>query len=195
MKHVKHKKTDRRRAGFSLSETLLAVLLLAIIFLAATVGIRALYNAYQKITVQAEAQVLLSTAVSEITNDIHGVTQVKKVPVDPDDPSAGSNYQYFTTSRNTFISYGNGGEGKGITVISGATSKTVALLPDAANTQKLYTHIEPYYDEEAGKYVYFDEASGVFSCTVKIYREGETKLYESTDLFVRPYSRNLIVSY
>ncbi len=187
MKHVKHKNTDRRRAGFSLSETLLAVLLLAIIFLAATVGIRALYNAYQKITVQAEAQVLLSTAVSEITNDIHGVTQVKKIPPAADDPTGATTYQYFTTSRNTFISYGNGGPGKGITVISGgATTKTVALLPDAANTQKLYTEIED---------ATFDETNGVFSCTVKIYREGETKVYESTDLFIRPYSRNLIVSY
>lgn len=188
MKHEKFKKIIRRRAGFSLSETLLAVLLLAIIFLAATVGVRALYNAYQKITVQAEAQVLLSTAVSEITNDIHGVTQVKKTPVSPTDPTAGWNYQYYTTSRNTFISYGNAAADssiKGITVTSGISGKTVGLLPDAANTQKLYTQIEN---------ATFDESKNVFSCTVNILREGESKVYESTQLYIHPYSRNLIVS-
>ena len=129
MKLKKHDKKARRRAGFSLSETLLAVLLLAIIFLAATVGVRALYNAYQKITVQAEAQVLLSTAVSEITNDIHGVTQVK---------NTGSGYQYYTTARNTFIYYDNATADeafKGITVISGVSGNKAALLPDAAFTK------------------------------------------------------------
>ena len=188
MKHIKHKKSIRR-AGFSLSETLLAVLLLSIIFLAATVGVRALYNAYQKITVQAEAQVLLSTAVSEITNDIHGVTQVKRTAADPDNPAAGYSYQYYTTARNTFIYYENAASGdtnKGIKVVSGVSGNKVGLLPDAANTQKLYTQITG---------ATFDETKGVFSCTVNIYREGESKLYESTQLFIRPYCRTVIISH
>ena len=187
MKCNKQKKNICRRAGFSLSETLLAVLLLSIIFLAATVGVRALYNAYQKITVQAEAQVLLSTAVSEITNDIHGVTQVKKASINPADPSEGSTYQFFTTSRNTFISYGNPDPTQtdeagivGIMVVSGGGQK-IALLPDAANTQNLYTKIEN---------VSFDD--GIFYCKVSVIRDG--KVYDYTELYIRPYSRNLIVT-
>ena len=70
------KRWIKRDDGFTLAETLLAVLLMSIIFTAVGGGVVVMKNNYEKVTQRAQAQVLLATTVSAINADLESVTIV-----------------------------------------------------------------------------------------------------------------------
>ena len=60
----------KKNTGFSLSETLLATLILLMVSSVVAAGIPAARNAYEKVTIAANAQVLLSTAASTLRDEL-----------------------------------------------------------------------------------------------------------------------------
>lgn len=58
------------RKGFTLAETMLAVLILLLVALIMTTGIPAARNAYEKVVMGANAQVLLSTTVNSLRSEL-----------------------------------------------------------------------------------------------------------------------------
>ena len=70
------KRWIKRDDGFTLAETLLAVLIMSIIFTAVGGGVVVMKNNYEKVTQRAQAQVLLATTVSAINADLESVTIV-----------------------------------------------------------------------------------------------------------------------
>ncbi len=60
----------RNRAGFTLAETLLTVLILLLVSILLMTGVPTAINAYNRVVLTANAQVLLSTAVDELRDEI-----------------------------------------------------------------------------------------------------------------------------
>ena len=58
-----------RADGFSLSEMLMAVLVLSLLMMVIGGGVSVVRNAYQKIPLKADAQVVLSTAISCVSDE------------------------------------------------------------------------------------------------------------------------------
>ena len=68
MRKLINKRNNRK--GFSLTELLVAVLILSMVSAVVAGGIPVAKNAYEKITVTANAQVMLSTAISALRNEL-----------------------------------------------------------------------------------------------------------------------------
>lgn len=82
--------------GFTLSETLMTVVLIGLITMAMAGGIVAAKNVYQRISLRADAQTLLATTVSAVTEDLSSVSSCDALQ------SSGSSQQAVT-----LIQYGN----------------------------------------------------------------------------------------
>ena len=69
----------KNRSGFTLAETLLAVLIMLLVTVIMTNGIPAARTAYEKVVLGANAQAMLSTAVTALRDELTTAWQVKKV--------------------------------------------------------------------------------------------------------------------
>ena len=75
------KKKLGNKKGFTLAETLLALLILLLVSIIVATGIPAARNAYEKVVMGSNAQVLLSTAVNELRGELGTATDVEIVEV------------------------------------------------------------------------------------------------------------------
>lgn len=64
------KERIRNQAGFSLAETLMAVLILLLVSYIVATGIPAARNAYERVVIASNADVMLSTAVSTLRDEL-----------------------------------------------------------------------------------------------------------------------------
>lgn len=109
--------------GFTLSETLMTVVLIGLITMAMAGGIVAAKNVYQRISLRADAQTLLATTVSAVTEDLSSVSSCDALQ------SSGSSQQevtliqsgspvestvfFYAESRGYRMQYRNGSYGNG----------------------------------------------------------------------------------
>ena len=77
---TRHKLRDIR--GFTLAETLMAVLILLLVSVIVATGMPAATNAYNKVILGANAKVMLSTAITALHDEIGTAWSVEKVPGD-----------------------------------------------------------------------------------------------------------------
>ncbi len=75
----KRKKSNRARSGFSLVELLAATLILLMVSSVVVGGIPVAKDAYEKVTITANAQVLLSTALTALRNQLGTASNVELV--------------------------------------------------------------------------------------------------------------------
>lgn len=76
MKRIKQIIQDS--TGFTLAETLLAILILLMVSTIVATGIPAAKNAYEKVVLASNAEVLLSTTMSELRNELGTARDVKQ---------------------------------------------------------------------------------------------------------------------
>ena len=69
----------RGRGGFTLAETLLAVLILLLVSLVVATGMPAVTNAYNKVILGANAKVMLSTAITALHDEVGTAWDVKEI--------------------------------------------------------------------------------------------------------------------
>lgn len=109
--------------GFTLSETLMTVVLIGLITMAMAGGIVAAKNVYQRISLRADAQTLLATTVSAVTEDLSSVSscdalqssgssQTEAALIQEGTP-VGSNAFFYAESRGYRMQYRNGSYGNG----------------------------------------------------------------------------------
>lgn len=75
------KKKIKSKHGFTLAETLIAVLILLMVSAIVVAGIPAAKNAYEKVVMASNAEVLLSTTISTLRNEL-GTAQDVEAPDD-----------------------------------------------------------------------------------------------------------------
>lgn len=158
--------------GFTLSETLMTVVLIGLITMAMAGGIVAAKNVYQRISLRADAQTLLATTVSAVTEDLSSVSSCDALQssgssqqtvtlIQDDGNPVESNAFFYAESRGYRMqyrnrTYGNGTSGtgasggntgteaqKGIQVVpKDNEGGSIPLLPDKVQTRGLYAYIE-----------------------------------------------------
>lgn len=109
--------------GFTLSETLMTVVLIGLITMAMAGGIVAAKNVYQRISLRADAQTLLATTVSAVTEDLSSVSSCdalqssgssqQAVTLILDGNLAESTAFFYAESRGYRMQYRNGSYGTG----------------------------------------------------------------------------------
>lgn len=157
--------------GFTLSETLMTVVLIGLITMAMAGGIVAAKNVYQRISLRADAQTLLATTVSAVTEDLSSVSscdalqssgssQTEGALIENGTP-VGSNAFFYAESRGYRMQYRNGAYGNGASGNGASDGNTgteaqkgiqivpkdneggsIPLLPDKVQTRGLYAYIE-----------------------------------------------------
>lgn len=110
--------------GFTLSETLMTVVLIGLITMAMAGGIVAAKNVYQRISLRADAQTLLATTVSAVTEDLSSVSSCDALQssgssqqtvtlIQDDGNPVESNAFFYAESRGYRMQYRNGIYGNG----------------------------------------------------------------------------------
>ena len=110
--------------GFTLSETLMTVVLIGLITMAMAGGIVAAKNVYQRISLRADAQTLLATTVSAVTEDLSSVSSCDALQssgssqqtvtlIQDDGNPVESNAFFYAESRGYQMQYQNGSYGNG----------------------------------------------------------------------------------
>lgn len=110
--------------GFTLSETLMTVVLIGLITMAMAGGIVAAKNVYQRISLRADAQTLLATTVSAVTEDLSSVSSCDALQssgssqqavtlIRDDGNPVESNAFFYAESRGYRMQYRNGSYGTG----------------------------------------------------------------------------------
>lgn len=109
--------------GFTLSETLMTVVLIGLITMAMAGGIVAAKNVYQRISLRADAQTLLATTVSAVTEDLSSVSSCDalqssgssqtEAALIQNGTSVGPNAFFYAESRGYRMQYRNGSYGNG----------------------------------------------------------------------------------
>ncbi len=104
----KRRKNNRKRSGFTLAETLITVLILLMVSTVVAAGIPAASNAYVKVVDASNEEVLLSTTMSALRNELSMATDVVVV-VSSDGKS--KSVTYYNSSRGSYsvISFTNEG--------------------------------------------------------------------------------------
>lgn len=145
----------------------MTVVLIGLITMAMAGGIVAAKNVYQRISLRADAQTLLATTVSAVTEDLSSVSscdalqssgssQQTVILIQDDGNPVESNAFFYAESRGYRMqyrngSYGNGASGgntgteaqKGIQVVpKDNEGGSIPLLPDKVQTRGLYAYIE-----------------------------------------------------
>lgn len=109
--------------GFTLSETLMTVVLIGLITMAMAGGIVAAKNVYQRISLRADAQTLLATTVSAVTEDLSSVrscdalqssgsSQTEAALIEKGNPVEPAAF-FYAESRGYRMQYRNGIYGNG----------------------------------------------------------------------------------
>ena len=110
--------------GFTLSETLMTVVLIGLVTMAMAGGIVAARNVYQRISLRADAQTLLATTVSAVTEDLSSVSSCDALQssgssqqtvtlIQDDGNPVESNAFFYAESRGYRMQYRNGTYGNG----------------------------------------------------------------------------------
>lgn len=152
--------------GVSLSEMLLAMLILSLTISFISGGVMVIKHAYDTITLRAEARTLLSTTILSVTSELQQGANVAEETVDG-------------TRRLSFYSYKHGcrvfleNKESNIYMITVAGQQELPLLTNKTITKGFVPMVEDItYDNQ------------VFSYTLAIYYRGE--VYETQQIYVRP---------
>ncbi len=157
MKLRKQKKLHNKR-GFTLAETLLAVLILLLVATVVATGIPVAKNAYEKVILASNAEVLLSTTMSTLRNELDTASDITI----PDGSrvgniTTGNTIRYFNSSRGTYSEiYVNDESSIKIKRVSAGSSPD-PLVSSKTATQGLYVSSSTVkYDESKGIVVFGD---------------------------------------
>jgi len=148
------KRRLKNKSGFTLAETLLAVLILLLVSVIVANGIPVARNVYNNVIVGANAQMLLSTAVTALRNELGTARDVKT-------DSSEKYITYFNAEREAYSLISLAGEnntiqvqpyivkpdGGSITAVNG--SKLHDLVSKAASNKDLYiTYSKVHRDKD-----------------------------------------------
>ncbi|MEG0924791.1 MAG: hypothetical protein RSD90_03440 [Anaerovoracaceae bacterium] len=164
---MKKKRLTRQwaKSGFTISEMLMAVLILSLIIIIIGGGVVVVKNSYQTISLKAEAEVLISTTITKVTDEFRFAKNVESgIGVAPASFESG-NSKYRMTFAN---------KPDGIYTISTVGNYEIPLLTDKTMTSKLIPTIE--YS--------FDESTKLFNATITI--KYQDKEYTKQAITIKP---------
>ena len=159
MKNRIRRKLHSIRA-FTLAEMLLAILILLMVSAIVASGIPVARNAYERVVLASNADVLLSTTISTLRNELGTATDIKKQEAVPGEPEAANTIiTYYNTARGAYSRiYVASGE-KPVIMFQryynldglGKSLDAVPLISEKTATGDLYvTYTSVTYDKDLG---------------------------------------------
>lgn len=153
--------------GFSMSEMLLAVMIIVLTLGIIGGGITVVKDAYEKITLRAESQTLLSTAIVSVSTELRNAEEIYK----REETGQVSDWSFYSAKRGYRMYFDN--ENNNIYIKTGISSEGLPLLTEKTITNGLVPRLEDLtYEEQTFTYV------------VKIYYKEE--VYAQQEIVVRP---------
>lgn len=195
MADIQHEKQNRKKAGFTLAEMLLTVLLLTIVLGGLTSAIAAAVNVYNRVRIRSEAEVLLSTAADAVSADLSTARNIK---LDSDKKTVKS---FFSDLRGYQMTYGTEEETQYITVNAENPSK------GSSNAQNTHDSAPGSSDSSSQKTVYLLtkgaqpmglypklsaiilNGNGTLSYSLTIHKKDGTSITDTMTYYVRPVTR------
>lgn len=157
--------------GFSLSEMMLAVLIIALTMGFIGGGITVVKDAYLRITLRAEAQTLLSTAVSAISVELRNADEIQE---QISESGESTYWTFYNVQRGYRIYFENTQKNIYIRTVEDSPS-LIPLLTNQTKTNGLVPKIEELKYENQ-----------VFTYVIRIYDQDEEKIYAEQTINVRP---------
>jgi len=159
--------------GFTLSETMMSLLILGLVIVITGGGIVVVKNSYQRITMKSHAQTLMSTSITKVSEDLRFA---EDIDTDSADAAGSVESPQFTNSETGYRTRFTNDIDKGImrTYIYGTNSRSERLLTDKTMTDGLIPSISYSYDTNAG----------VFKVTVTVSRNDKT--ISEQEVSIRP---------
>ena len=171
MSHIKIEKIKnssgimKHREGFTLSEMLMTVLIICLVIVLLGGGTSVIKNAYDKVTAKAEAQTILSTAVTMVTDEFRYATAIT---LEKD-----GSYSFDSGVSGCRIWFDNDSD-KGI--IKCRTNDTIPLLTKETMAEELIPSIK--YD--------YDSGTKLFNATISIYRDNKKNAFVEQTIHIKP---------
>lgn len=146
----------RSARGFTLAETLLAVIILLLAAAIVATGVPAARNAYEKVVLASNAEILLSTSMSALRNELG---MAKNIQVDADGKTVSFYSEVRKAPSKIYLDKGSEpvirlqryalGEGE---------ENPEPLISEEASTDGLYVTYESarWYSDEKGDYITFE---------------------------------------
>lgn len=160
-------KKVKSNQGFSMSEMLLAVLIILLTLGVMGGGITVVKDAYHKITLRAEAQTLLSTAIASISTELRNAQRVEK----KEETGQVSDWNFYSAKRGYRLYFEN--KRNNIYIKTEGSSVELPLLTEKTITNGLVLRLEDLTYEKQ-----------IFTYMVKIYYKDE--VYAQQEIVVRP---------
>lgn len=164
MKMIKKLKSQQ---GFSLSEMLMAVLIIGLTLSFIGGGITVIKNAYQRITLRAEAQTLLSTVITSVSAELRHADEIHN----KEEAGQNSYLSFYSSKRGYRIYFEN--KNNNIYINTDVSLGEVPLLTEKTITNGLVPKLEDLKYENQ-----------VFTYTIKIYYEND--VFAEQEISVRP---------
>ncbi|MCR5097195.1 MAG: prepilin-type N-terminal cleavage/methylation domain-containing protein [Erysipelotrichaceae bacterium] len=173
------------KRGFSLSETLITVLLLGIVLSGISGGIVAAKNAYEKVVMKADGMTLLSTVAVSIeadlsTADLSAARQPKTIEID--DKEYCKFYSGIRGYSMYFFNPGLGSEYEGQICLMAPGDVVIPVATDKTHTDKLYSVLS----EEPGETFRFE--NGCFKYKIYVKSKKNDKIIVEQEYVIRPYN-------
>jgi len=172
----------RARDGFTLAETLLAVLIMLLVTVIVATGMPAVMNAYNKVILGANAKVMLSTAITALHDEIGTAWEVENPPVsETDNTPDTTKLVYFNADKGaqSSISLDNG---KSIQIQDYLPSDSDLIYGEGAKSGEAYHLVA---DKNARMYVTYDSinyANGIVTISgLKVCKKSDEETDEDTD--------------
>jgi len=118
----------RRNAGFTLSELLASLLILAMVTMVIASGVTVVKRSYDTITRRAEADVLLSTCVTSLEDEFRYATNIR---------TSNGVITYDSLAQKLSDVHIDTDTDNGIRLVSGVTGASAALVSDKLATRGL----------------------------------------------------------
>ena len=137
----------KKSGGFTLAETLLAVLILLLVSAIVAEGMPAVRNVYEKVFIGANAQVLLSTTVTALRDELGTAWDVKK-----ENSTTLSYFSAGTGARSKLYLDGDTiyiteyVEYDGLNTNVGSKDNTYALVSEGASTGRIKNDLKVLFD-------------------------------------------------
>ena len=171
-------KTQKNNKGFTLSEMLMTVLIICLVVILLGGGTYVIKNAYDRVTAKAEAQTIVSTAVTKLVDEFRYASVI--VP-EGSEASSGQCTFFSGISKSTIWfrnadGDGSAGNKRGIIVCRGTESDDeMQLLTNETMAEGLTPQITYSY------------SNGVFNATVNV-KYGDKEDFVKQEITIKPIS-------
>ena len=168
--------------GFSLSEMLMAVLVVVLIASFVGGGTVVVKNSYERITLKAEAQTLLSTTMTAVMDDFRFAKEIAEGDTEVTDALGTITFDSLSRGyRMAFVADTSADHSQGICVRAVGTENILPVVTWETMTDRLYTEMTA---------LSYDASSESFSVTIAVKKKSDNAVIESRTQIVKPVNGN-----